>query len=84
MLYTCLLHVYNKKIILNVDMPLLVSSPYVTRFMLGHGLFKIRLDVLNRDRKLAKSDCQLVITVHSTARTEQIAFTAQSCMKFDI
>jgi hypothetical protein len=52
--------------------------------MLDHGLSKFRLDVLNRDRNLAKNDCQLVITVHSTARMEQIAFTAQSYMKFDI
>ena len=65
-------------------MPLLVLSLYVTSLMLGHGLFKIRLDVLNWERKLAKNDCQLVITVHSTARMEQIAFTAQSYMKSDI
>jgi len=46
-------------IILNVHISLLVLSPYVASLMLGHGLLKICLDVLNRDCKPAKSDYQL-------------------------
>jgi len=49
-----------------------------------HGLFKICLDILNRDRKPAKSDYQLVITVHSTVGIEQLGFIARIYMKFDI